>query len=117
MHRSGPVFGLARSCRKLLLPNRRICKNSGHLVGAGIYTCTPVEPQKPPARPSQAENRPGPVYMYIPRSCKNPTIPSTNLCCPEPGGCSFFWHVPEKSRRPAPVGMRREEEGGSVPGG
>ena len=38
--------------------------------GAGIYTYTPVVSQTPPARPSQAENRPGPVYMYIRRPRK-----------------------------------------------
>ena len=31
IHRSGPVFGLARSCWRLLRPNRRICINSGSL--------------------------------------------------------------------------------------
>ncbi len=65
IHPSRPALGLARSCWKPPGPDRCICINSGPLMGAGIYTYTPVWPQRSPTRPGQAEDRPGPVYLYI----------------------------------------------------
>ena len=62
-HLPGQVFGLARSCWKLLRFNLCMSIKSG----SGRM---PVGPQKLPAIPSQAENRPGPVSMYILRSLR-----------------------------------------------
>jgi hypothetical protein len=62
-HLPRQVFGMARSCWRLL--RFKLCMNIKS--GSGRM---PVGPQKLPAIPSQAENRPGAVSMYILRSLR-----------------------------------------------